>query len=190
MEYTVQVVDKLSDVARHVDLSAYSAIVKRKPFSFQGAISPILVEAAFVTADLNIILSVTVVTRRRTAHYILMLPLEQTKIDNQLADLYGDTYVSGFVEGGIAVAVLSIKVFDRSKVTETVEALKQCLEPVEGLTSAKLVVSAFERKDTNPFAVAMRGSETVVSTSCFGNGRTVRCQFPYSGCLHLSYATH
>jgi hypothetical protein len=132
-------------------------------------------ETTFKSADANIFMAVRVLVHERR-----MQDEEPLKINMQsgvqrgtyaLNEICDDCYFSNLVDGGIAVAILSIPVLDRSNVKGTVENLESSLDTSDSKgTLIKSISEAYQEGSLNLVAVRSKGTRTHASLSCTGNG--------------------
>ncbi|KAG4289978.1 hypothetical protein FPRO06_04800 [Fusarium proliferatum] len=170
--YVFQIVHNISDVARCLEISSYSSIQKGL-LLLEDSVC-IIDETIFKSADTNILMAVRVVSReRRMPHDGLKMNMEGgvqpgTYVFNEI---YGDSYYSKLVDGGIAVAILSITVLDKSNVKGTVDKLESSLDTSDGEESLiKKFIDAYQEGSSNSLALALEGTRTHASLSCTGNG--------------------
>lgn len=168
------IVSKPSHVAHALNIPFYPCM-KKGSLSFNDAVSP-LDEAEFDSADVNFLITVNVETRR--------LSMAADKGGLRLRDgiqpgsllfneTYGDSYVSQYMAGGTAAVVLSIRVLDRTRVEETLKAIKGSLSLNDHEASAKLVLNAYGTDSLNAFATALNGTKSHACVSCIGNGNLI-----------------
>ncbi|KAF4466991.1 hypothetical protein FALBO_6140 [Fusarium albosuccineum] len=170
--YESKIVHNLSEVASCLGISLHSSI-KRGFLSFEDSVC-VVDETTFNAADTNVLIAVYVVNRERC-----MRP-DELKMETESGrqpgtrlfnEIYGDSYYSELVEGGIAIVVLSITVVDRSKVKETVDALEHSPEfGNDKELSVKSILDAYRPGCSSQFALALKGTRTHASVSCSGNG--------------------
>ncbi|KAF5536307.1 hypothetical protein FMEXI_10402 [Fusarium mexicanum] len=170
--YAFQIVHNISDVARCLDISSYSCI-KKGSLLLEDSVC-VVDETTFKSADTNIFMAVRVVSsERRMQGDELRMNMEGGIQPGTYAfnEIYGDSYYSKLVNGGIAVAILSITVLDRSHVKETVDKLESSLDTSNGKESLiHTIINAYQGGSSNSFAAALTGTRTHVSLSCTGNG--------------------
>ncbi|KAH8807213.1 hypothetical protein F5884DRAFT_899651 [Xylogone sp. PMI_703] len=174
VNYRIIIADKLSDVASALNIPFYPSI-KRESISFNDAVSAID-EEEFYSADVNFIVIINVETRR------LSITVEEgglrlrdgVQLGNLLFnEIYGDSYVSQYIAGGTAAAVLSISVLDRTRAEETIKTIKESLKLNDHEASAKLMLDAYGKDKSNAFATALKGTKTHACVSCIGNGNLI-----------------
>ncbi|CUA68061.1 hypothetical protein RSOLAG22IIIB_07735 [Rhizoctonia solani] len=120
VSYTSHVISKISDITRTMGVSTGSSI-KNGSIALSGNASSID-ELKFVDSDVNIALSVKVVnqTRNSLANDDMNFNTSAAQAipngDNQkFHEVFGDSYISGFVEGGDLHGIISIKILDSSR---------------------------------------------------------------------------
>ncbi|KAF5700487.1 hypothetical protein FMUND_14313 [Fusarium mundagurra] len=171
--YAIEIVHNISDLARCLEISSYSSI-KKGSLLLEDSVC-VVDETIFKSADINIFMAVYVVSRERR-----MQDDDALKINMQSGvqpgtyafnEVYGDCYFSKLVNGGIAVAILSITVLDRPNVKGTVDKLVSSLDTSDGKGSlVKRIIEAYQEGSSNSVAVALKGTRTHASLSCTGNG--------------------
>lgn len=172
------IVSKPSDVARALNIPFYPSM-KRRSLSFNDAISPVD-EAEFISADVNFLVIINVETQR------LSITAEEGGL--RLRDgiqpgsllfnkTYGDSYVSQYIAGGTAAVVLSVRVLDRTRVEETVKAIKGSLNFNDHEASVKLMLNAYGKDNSNAFATALRGTKSHACASCIGDGNLITGEY-------------
>ncbi|KAF5529845.1 hypothetical protein FNAPI_13733 [Fusarium napiforme] len=171
--YAIEIVHNISDLARCLEISSYTTIEKGS-LLLEDSVC-VVDETTFKSADINIYMAVRVASRERR-----MQDDDALKINTQSGvqpgtyafnEVYGDCYFSKLVDGGIAVAILSITVIDRSNVKGTVDKLVSSLDTSDGKGSlVKRIIEAYQKGGSNSVAVALEGTRTHASLSCTGNG--------------------
>jgi hypothetical protein len=113
--YSSRFVDKISDVVRSMNISAAS-VIKHGTIEVPRCF-PNIDESKFVSADLNVFVSVKVINRTTTIIKSTQFTPRQLDVwtSDVVHDIYGDCFVSGFVEGGELHGIVSVKVLDASK---------------------------------------------------------------------------
>ena len=69
-------------------------------------------------SDINFFVRVKVVNQRSVADDLTKFNVIPNSSSGRFTDIYGDSYISGFVLGGEFNALLSIKVLDKTKITD------------------------------------------------------------------------
>ncbi|KAL7932791.1 hypothetical protein V8C35DRAFT_306790 [Trichoderma chlorosporum] len=112
VSYSSRFVDKLSDVTDAMNISASLSI---KTATIGGAASGSFIDSdKFKESDMNFFIQVKVVNQ-------VIFGEDYTEFQNVLpagadfTEVYGDTFISGFEEGGELNALISVKVSDKSK---------------------------------------------------------------------------
>jgi hypothetical protein len=124
VSYSARFVEKMSDVVHAMNISAGSSI-RTGSVSVSGGGNNID-EIKFAESDLNAVISVKVVNQTRNLQdNVSFHEIGVQKMDNtQFHEVYGDTFISGFIEGGDLHGIVSIKTIDASKRTEVKNKLK------------------------------------------------------------------
>jgi hypothetical protein len=122
--YSASFVEKISEVVRNMNISAGSSIRTGSVGVSSGGSS--IDEIKFAESDLNAVLSVKVVNQTRNLRdNVKFNTFNVAKMDSlQFHETYGDSFISGFIEGGDLHGIVSIKTLDASKKTELRTKLK------------------------------------------------------------------
>lgn len=122
--YSASFVEKMSEVVRSMNISAGSSIRTGSVNTSAGSSS--IDEAKFAESDLNAVLSVKVVNQTRTVQdKVKFNPVDMKNMNSELFhNTYGDTFISGFIEGGELHGIVSIKILEASRKTEIKKQLK------------------------------------------------------------------
>ncbi|KAF4341606.1 hypothetical protein FBEOM_4508 [Fusarium beomiforme] len=112
--YSSRFVDKLSDVTDAMNISGSLSI---KTSTIGGKASGSYVDSdKFKSSDINFHLQVRVTNQIHDAKdYCIFNKIESLK-DDRFAEVYGDSFISGWEEGGELNAIVSVKVLDKSKI--------------------------------------------------------------------------
>ncbi|KAK6526471.1 hypothetical protein TWF694_005057 [Orbilia ellipsospora] len=167
--YSSRFVEKLSEVVESMNVS-YSSSIKKGTVEVGGNSSAVD-ESKFKESDLNVVISVKVVNQTTvledTAEFHGMdrvLPGTE-KFD----EIYGDSFISGFIEGGDLLGIVSMKVLDRSKVSNVSSEIKQGLNTAAGEKDWTLSTSAGQGFWKN--SSASKDTETNISVNWMGGGQ-------------------
>lgn len=114
--YTSRFVDRLSDVMNDMSVSGSLSI---KAGKVGGSGKGSFVDSdKFKESDLNFYISVKVINQTINFKDALVHnPLSSVNKDN-FREVYGDSFISGFVEGGEFNAVVSMKILNKAKMTD------------------------------------------------------------------------
>jgi hypothetical protein len=159
--YTTRFVDRLSDVTEDMSVSASLSI---KAGKVGGSGKGSFVDSdKFKESDLNFYISVKVVNQ--TINFkdpLVYNPLRSVNKDN-FREIYGDSFISGFVEGGEFNALVSMKILNKAKKSDIQAEAKVALTvgPVDVSGEAKLGI-ARSNIETN--------TETTIQVSWSGGG--------------------
>ncbi|KAH9874036.1 hypothetical protein IAQ61_004664 [Plenodomus lingam] len=159
--YTSRFVDRLSDVTEDMSVSASLSI---KAGKVGGSGKGSFVDSdKFKESDLNFYISVKVVNQ--TINFkdpLVYNPLSNIDKDN-FREVYGDSFISGFVEGGEFNAVVSMKILNKAKKSDIQAEAKVALTvgPVDVSGQANLGI-ARSNIQTN--------TETTIQVSWSGGG--------------------
>ncbi|KAL7794076.1 hypothetical protein V8C43DRAFT_281049 [Trichoderma afarasin] len=165
VSYNSRFVERISDVARGMNLSAASSI-KSGTIGISGN-SLSVDEAKFADSDLNAIISVKVINRTTTTTKnpaFSELDRKMKMTSETFFQTFGDCYISGFIEGGDLHGIISIKAPNATK-KANIEALKGVMNgsASEFALSDGLVSSALE--------AALQETETTITVSWSGGGQ-------------------
>ncbi|KAL4874991.1 hypothetical protein BJY04DRAFT_233138 [Aspergillus karnatakaensis] len=120
ISYSTKVVEKASHITEPMRISAASCIKQGTVMLPGGGLS--LDTATFPSSDLQALVSVKVVNRNNDSMYTVR------EIDsNEFHEIYGDSFISGFIEGGELHAVISARVLEESNKDTLVSALEKAL---------------------------------------------------------------
>ncbi|KAF2741957.1 hypothetical protein M011DRAFT_462809 [Sporormia fimetaria CBS 119925] len=161
VKYNSRFVDRLSDVADDMCISGALSIQTGK---FGGSGAGSFVDSdKFKESDLNWYISVEVVNQ--TINYkdpLLFNPVKSVNKDS-FKDVFGDSFISGFVEGGTFNAIVSMKILNKAKLTDIKASAKVALTagPVDIKAQASVAV-AKTNIETN--------TETTIQVSWSGGG--------------------
>ncbi|KAF2743081.1 hypothetical protein M011DRAFT_529339 [Sporormia fimetaria CBS 119925] len=159
--YSSRFVDRLSDVLDDMSVSGSLSI---KAGKIGGSGKGSFVDSdKFKESDLNFFISVKVVNQTINFKDALVFnPLRSVTKDN-FRDIYGDSFISGFIEGGEFNALVSMKILNKAKKTDIQAEAKVALTagPVN-LTAEANVGIARSNIETN--------TETTIQVSWSGGG--------------------
>ncbi|XP_014562071.1 hypothetical protein COCVIDRAFT_22035 [Bipolaris victoriae FI3] len=115
VSYSSRFVDKLSDVT---DLMNVSASLSIKTGTIGGAVSGTYIDSdKFKASDFNFFIQVKVTNQTHMARdYTQFQKLKSFPL-TRFTEIYGDSFISGWEEGGELNALISVKVNDKSKIT-------------------------------------------------------------------------
>ena len=120
--YSSQFVEQLSDIVSSLNVS-YSSSIKKGTIEVAGN-SNAINEDKIKESDLNLVVSVQVVNQTTVLKDSAKFQeLSGMKLNPQFFnDVFGDCYISGFIEGGNFSSIISIRSLDRSKTNSVVQA--------------------------------------------------------------------
>jgi hypothetical protein len=162
-------VEKLSDVVEGMNLS-YCSSIKKGTVEVSGSTTTIN-ENSFKSSDLNAVISVKVTNQTITSDSNAeFLPIEGINAGSATFNqTYGDSYISGFVNGGEFTGIVSIKVIDRSKVAKTVNEIKSALAKAK--QREEVVFSPVDSMSLSGLSSCMTGVESTISVAWMGGGQ-------------------
>ncbi|OCL07562.1 hypothetical protein AOQ84DRAFT_377569 [Glonium stellatum] len=161
--YSTRAIDNVSDIMDALNIST-SMSIKYGTIHGNGNAS-FVNETKVLDSELNYVVSVTVNNDAKARNNdmefneIEDLPLER------FTEVYGDSFISGFLEGGQFNAVISVKVHDKSKF----KAVKQAVDIQLAVGPSPLSVGAKESLDKE-HREALKHSEISISVNWIGGG--------------------
>ncbi|EPS38718.1 hypothetical protein H072_7514 [Dactylellina haptotyla CBS 200.50] len=162
VRFMARFVDNFSDITEDMNISGARSI-KRGRIDGIGGDSFIDVEK-FKQADLNFYVRVRVINQKVDAREVLQFNPEWIIVDGEFTQCFGDSFISGFTEGGEFNALLSIKVFNKSKV-KAIEAGVRAAFGKSLFTLDSMGKEEWERRDIDD------NTEITVSAIWSGGGR-------------------
>ncbi|KAI0509146.1 hypothetical protein F5B22DRAFT_618628 [Xylaria bambusicola] len=123
----------------------------------------------FAASDFNALISVNVVnSTTRTQEEPRFIPLKVVESDpSKFPDIYGDCYISGFLEGGVIHGLVSVKVLDSSIRSEVENLLKIQLSRLTSSDNTK----PGDETDASSFKFAPGLIETTITVNWSGGGQ-------------------
>ncbi|KAF5567606.1 hypothetical protein FPHYL_3229 [Fusarium phyllophilum] len=161
VSYSARFVEKMSDVVQAMNISAGSSI-RTGSVSVSGGGNNID-EIKFAESDLNAIISVKVVNQTRNLRENISFKNIGVKsmTSDQFHEIYGNTFISGFIEGGDLHGIISIKTIDASKKSEVKNALRSQFNGTQ---------SEWSPSSSGVLGEALRQSEVTVTVNWSGGG--------------------
>ncbi|KAI3531206.1 hypothetical protein CSPX01_14339 [Colletotrichum filicis] len=163
--YKTSVIDKVTDVINAMNINAAFSI-KYDTFDATGK-GDFINTSKVKESDISFMISVKVVNQVIYDHSLTKFdPIPEVKAEN-FSEVYGDSYISGFQEGGEFTAVISIKAKDRQKAA-SIKA-----NAAIQFTKEKLELDADGEfgKDDRDF---LEENETTVSVTWSGGGQELK----------------
>ncbi|KAH6871545.1 hypothetical protein B0T10DRAFT_363851, partial [Thelonectria olida] len=171
VSYSARVVEKLSDVVESMNIS-YCSSIKKGNVTVSGSNSTVD-EATFKSADVNIVVTVKVTNQttliKSNAKFIAMDGIEPGS--QMLNDAYGDSYISGFIQGGEFTGIISIKVLDRSNVELTVNKIKANVDSTNDKPSTEFTLNTYDSLSSNGSASTFENTESHIHVAWMGGGQ-------------------
>ncbi|KAG9125090.1 hypothetical protein FRC07_009004 [Ceratobasidium sp. 392] len=162
VSYSSRVVTKVSDVTRSMNISA-GASVKSGSVTVLGNQSAID-ETKLSTSDLNVIISVKVVNQTTNIDSVKHFHAIDGVTQENFHYVYGDSYISGFIDGGEFHSLISIRVLESSQKEEVVSSLKEKLNGADPKSFALNTTS-------QTFATELKQTETSIFVNWSGGGQ-------------------
>ncbi|KAF2497632.1 hypothetical protein BU16DRAFT_457309 [Lophium mytilinum] len=160
--YSSRFVDKLSDVTDSMNISGALSI---QTATVGGKGSGSYVDSdKFKESDINFHLQVKVVNQIHKFDEYSLFNKIHTVRDADFPAVYGDTFISGWEEGGEFNAIISMKVTDKSKTFEVKASLEATLS-LSGMKGGDLKVQ-FEMVKNN----ISKNTETTIAVNWSGGG--------------------
>ncbi|KAF5004996.1 hypothetical protein FDECE_8521 [Fusarium decemcellulare] len=172
VSYSARAVEKLSDVIQTMNVS-YPHSIKKGSVTMSGS-NTAIDEATFKSADINLIVTVKVTNQttliKSNARFVPMKGIDPGS--QMFHDSYGDSYISGFIEGGEFTGIISIKVIDRSNVDLTVNKIKARLDAKDSSTApTEFTLNSNDAFSSNGSASVMGKTESHIHVSWMGGGQ-------------------
>ncbi|KAI0151373.1 hypothetical protein BJ166DRAFT_535843 [Pestalotiopsis sp. NC0098] len=160
--WTTKFVDSLSEVTNSMNISG-SLEIKYGGVGGKGA-GAFIDSNKFKESDLAFHLQVKVVNQVLEGDEITEFNPIKDLPSNQFTDVFGDSFISGFITGGEFNALVCYKVKDKSKLRDIKASAEINFDKVPGLTVSAQGQAHLEESDTSAVA------ETNVSVSWSGGG--------------------
>ncbi|KAF5662961.1 hypothetical protein FHETE_7706 [Fusarium heterosporum] len=172
VSYSARAVEKLSDVIQTMNVS-FPHSIKKGSVTVSGS-NTAIDEATFKSADINIIVTVKVTNQttviRNNARFVPMKGIDPGS--QSFHDSYGDSYISGFIQGGEFTGIVSIKVLDRSNVDLTVSKIKARLDAKDSSeTATEFHLSSNDAFSSIGSASVKGKTESHIHVSWMGGGQ-------------------
>ncbi|KAM0496487.1 hypothetical protein ACHAP8_007386 [Fusarium lateritium] len=162
--YSSSVVERPSDIATALEISQSTTII-------DGSLDPtgggkFINEDKIISADVNLLVSIRIMSRT----FISSAPDDFEGADGlrlgstEFHDAFGDSYISGFVEGGYFIGIISFRCLDgsdRNSIIQAIGDLKQTKTDPSNLN--EILSSASERLVDSS---ALQNAEITISVRC------------------------
>lgn len=163
VSWEAKFVDKISEVTDSMNISG-SLAIKIDAIGGGGAAEGHFIDSnKFKDSDINYHIHVKVTNQKLIADDITQFNPIRNVQPTQFTQTYGDSFVSGFLEGGEFNALVSVKLKDKSKLRDFGGGLKVSLG-FTGLSVSGEAKGGKESKETST------DSETTISVSWSGGG--------------------
>ncbi|EKJ79151.1 hypothetical protein FPSE_00752 [Fusarium pseudograminearum CS3096] len=172
VSYSARFVEKLSDVVESMNVS-YSSAIKKGTIEISGNSSTVD-ETTFKSSHLNAVVAVKVVNQTISTEdecEFQQLENNEAAMYSRFNEIYGDSYISGFIEGGDFTGIVSIKVLDGHDVKSTVEAIKSGLNMNSKTEVEEFVLGPSDNSSRSTLATALKDTETTISISWIGGAQ-------------------
>ncbi|KAK7427385.1 hypothetical protein QQZ08_006154 [Neonectria magnoliae] len=121
-------------------------------------------ETTFKSADLNIVMTVK---KTRSFRNIDGIEPGSTLFNKS----YGDSYISGFIQGGEFTGIISLKILDRTQVESIVKAIKSGIVSKEKTAATELTLNTHGSDSSSNLAAVLKNTESHVSIAWIGGGQ-------------------
>ncbi|RSM05988.1 hypothetical protein CDV31_009322 [Fusarium ambrosium] len=170
VDYSSRFVDKISDVAKRLNVSAGSSIKKGGIIGTGYSVE--LNETKFMASDVNAMVSVKVINQTTellgTAKFE---PRDGHKLDSEsFVKIYGDCFISGFVEGGELTGMVSAKVLNVENKTAVEKAIKSHISSCCTKSGRKMDVALDGNDSTSETESAMKQTDESITVCWLGGG--------------------
>ncbi|KAK6725252.1 hypothetical protein SNK04_004057 [Fusarium graminearum] len=172
VSYSARFVEKLSDVVETMNVS-YSSAIKKGTIEISGNSSTVD-ETTFKSSHLNAVVAVKVVNQTISTEdecEFQQLENNEAAMYSRFNEIYGDSYISGFIEGGDFTGIVSIKVLDGHDVKSAVEAIKSGLNMNSKTEVEEFVLGPSDNSSRSTLATALKDTETTISISWIGGAQ-------------------
>ncbi|KAJ6538432.1 hypothetical protein DFH09DRAFT_930393 [Mycena vulgaris] len=159
--WTAKFVDKISEVTDALNISG---MIKCDAVGGGGSASASFVDTnKFKESDINYLIQVRVTNQRLTAPDLTEFDPIPNVPHSEFTRVYGDSFISGFIEGGEFSALISIKLKDRSKSKE----IKGQLEAKVNFQAVDVAIAGELQKTDSDTSI---DGETTIAVSWKGGG--------------------
>ncbi|KAJ2993956.1 hypothetical protein NUW58_g1683 [Xylaria curta] len=173
--YKTSIIDKVTDVTNEMNINAAFAI-KYDAFDAKGKVG-FLNTSKVKEADVTFLISVKVVNQVIYDHSLIHFnPIDGVEPKN-FTEVYGDSFVSGYQEGGTFTAVISVKARNESKARQIrAEAMvkftqeKEPKQKKDGEQNQMGLGLDFSKEDMS----FLDENETTISVSYTGGGQQLK----------------
>ncbi|CAE6443611.1 unnamed protein product [Rhizoctonia solani] len=173
VSYSSRLVSKLSEVTRTMNITS-GASIKAGSITVSGNQTAID-ETKFSAADINAVVSVKVINQTtRLDDNPQFNTIPGVDNDEKFHRVYGDTYISGFIEGGEFHSIISIRVLDSARKEQIISSLKQKLANVDPKSFT------FNLKSSSAFTPEMKHAETSIFVNWCGGGQIKPAADPWT----------
>ncbi|CAI6331688.1 unnamed protein product [Periconia digitata] len=174
--YSSKYVSKLSDVSNDLNISG-SLSIKYGEISGGGSGSYVNTET-FQSSDINFLVTVKVINQTiNVKDQLQFWPLQGKSAGSydskSFTDIYGDSFISGFQEGGQFSAIVSIKALDQSNLTDIKANAHLALQVGVGSVEATADVN-LNKKNLN------KSSEVNITVNWSGGGQLKESDKPWT----------
>ncbi|MCJ1379492.1 hypothetical protein MMC17_002593 [Xylographa soralifera] len=166
--YSSRLVETLGELVDSMSIS-YSSSIKKGTVEIGGSASAIN-EDKIKSSDINAVVSVKVVNQTTilTENVIFQATKDVAAFSPRFNEIYGDCYISGFIEGGEFTGIASIRSLDRSKTSSITTAIKSSLSAGK---QEDFTLDAMNFGGGGLSSSVLKDTETTISISWMGGGQ-------------------
>ncbi|CAF3604324.1 unnamed protein product [Fusarium graminearum] len=166
--YSSRVIERISDIATAMDISLSHTMIQGS-LNLDGS-GTFIDEEKIIAADVNVLVSVKVMSRSFTTS----APSDFQSIHDfdprmdVFHEAFGDSFISGFVEGGYFVGIISIRCLDGSDRDSVIQAIGEIAQTKTDPSDPNDTISSATKRYFNNSA--LRNTETTISVRYHGEG--------------------
>ncbi|OCK84939.1 hypothetical protein K432DRAFT_413635 [Lepidopterella palustris CBS 459.81] len=171
--YSTRAIENVSDIMDALNIST-SMSIKYGTIHGNGNAS-FVNETKVLDSELNYVVSVVVNNDAQAESQDMEFePIPGLKLE-RFTEVYGDSFISGFMEGGVFNAVISVKLNDKSKL----KAVKQSVDIQLAVGPPTLEAGGQESTDKE-HNEAMKDTEITISVNWIGGGEIKKPTVPWT----------
>ncbi|MCJ1394184.1 hypothetical protein MMC18_007062 [Xylographa bjoerkii] len=177
VSYSSRFIEKLSDVVDTLSIS-YGSSIKKGTVEISGNANT-LDETTFKQSDLNAVVSVKVVNQTTIIDDDAEFQLLDGIVPGsaRFNEVYGDSYISGFITGGDFTGIFSVKVLDQAQKDSVINGIKDKLSTAG--KKDELTLDMFDSGTNSVNSSTLKGTESNISVSWMGGGQVKDAQTPW-----------
>ncbi|KAK0710653.1 hypothetical protein B0H67DRAFT_610943 [Lasiosphaeris hirsuta] len=169
--YSSRFVSKLSEILSTMNIS-YGSSIKKGTVEVSGSTSTVD-EEKIKESDLNAVISVKVVNQTTIiTENSKFQPIEGLAPGStRMGEVYGDCYISGFIEGGDFTGIVSIRALDRSQAAKIADLVKSGVSRGGSGSDEDFTLDGFQHNIQGSANSALTNTETTIAVSWMGGGQ-------------------